>query len=124
MDFIVISLISLTSALFITIVIEAFIAFLTGVANKHDQIVILLVNVVTNSVINIILMFVKYLIPNLVIVYSVLLILEVLVVIVESLAMKKFMEQKMNFLLLSILMNVFSFIVGTGLVNQIVLLIK
>lgn len=124
MDFIVISLISLTSALFITIVIEAFIAFLTGVANKHDQIVILLVNVVTNSVINIILMFVKYLIPNLVIVYSILLILEVLVVIVESLAMKKFMEQKMNFLLLSILMNVFSFIVGTGLVNQIVLLIK
>lgn len=124
MDFIVISLISPTSALFITIVIEAFIALLTGVANKHDQIVILLVNVVTNSVINIILMFVKYLIPNLVIVYSILLILEVLVVIVESLAMKKFMEQKMNFLLLSILMNVFSFIVGTGLVNQIVLLIK
>ena len=98
--------------LFLTIIVECVIGFATGIRNKKDFLNIVLVNFVTNPVVVTIPVFfnLKYGIFERRIC---LLILEIIAVLFEGFVYKKFLLfRKINPFLLSLILNVSSFITG------------
>lgn len=108
----------LVRCLLITIVVECGIAFILGY-RKRDLLNVLLVNILTNPLLNSLVIYVnvyyglKY--RNIV-----LYILEVIVLIVEGMIYQKYLEKrKINGYLLSLILNVSSYVIGL-IINYII----
>lgn len=96
----------------LTIIIELLLALILGVRNKKDIINIILVNVITNPIVVLtpIIVYLKFggYYPRIV-----LFILEILTVLIEGLIYKKVLEyKKINWILLSLILNAASFVIG------------
>ncbi len=97
--------------LLITILLEVLLAFILGL-RKKDLLYVILVNIITNPVLNAITTFVyinyhykKWIIS--------LIIFEILAVLIEGLIYKKvLLYKKINYLFLSLILNIFSYFVG------------
>lgn len=103
---------NLILALALTVVIEIIVAILLGYRKKWELLTIVLINVITNPILNYILIvnsYFNWLSINIFIVIS----LEVIVVIVEWLLLKyTFRKDSKKLLILSVAMNATSFLVG------------
>jgi len=102
----------LIRCLLLTIIIELIIALILGIRDKKDIINIILVNVITNPIVVMsqTLLYIKF-------GYNIemigIAILEVLVVLVEGLIYKKVLNyKKINPILLSLILNTLSFLIG------------
>lgn len=97
----------------LTVLIEAVFAFIFGVRSMYGQLVVLLANVITNPLMNGILTVVSfYLSPSYY--YIFLIVLEIIVVAAEGLIYKKTeLLIKQNPFILSLLLNVCSYFIGT-----------
>lgn len=105
--------------LFLTIILELVLSLILGL-RKKDLIYVILVNVLTNPLLNSLctLVYVKYFYKGFIIS---IVILEILAFLVEGLIYKKVLNyKKINPILLSLILNLFSFIVGL-VINNIVL---
>lgn len=99
--------------LLLTIIIELGIAILLGIREKKDILNIIVINCITNPILNYIMMVVLYLTSNNLIIYSLLFLFEIIVIIIEYLFYrKKLLFKNINLLLLSIILNISSVIVG------------
>lgn len=103
--------------LLLTIIIELIIALILGVRDKKDIINVILVNVITNPIVVLtpIIVYIRF--GN---IYSriVLYILEIFTVVVEGLIYKKVLKyKKINGFLLSLILNVASFLIGEVINN-------
>ena len=106
------------TALVLTVVIEAALAFLFGVRTRYGQGIVLLVNVITNPLLNAVLTVVSfYLSPAAY--YWFLVPLEMLVVFTEGRIYKSMLQIKMNPYLLSFLLNLGSWLIGSGILKII-----
>ena len=106
-------IISFLTALSLTVLVEETIIFLLGYGNKNTFLVVALVNVITNPIANYILMInnvfsiVK---PNI----SLVITIEVLIVYIEWKILEYALpnQEKQSYLILSIMMNLASFLTG------------
>lgn len=100
--------------LILTIVIELFISLLLGVRKKIDIINIIFINCITNIILNYLINIISYfLYPNMFMIYFILVILELIIIIVEYIFYKRNLEyNKINPLILSIILNTLSFGIG------------
>lgn len=99
--------------LLLTIIIELGIALLLGIKEKNDILNIIVINCITNPILNYIMMIVEYLFSNNMIIYFLLLIYEIIVIYLEyKFYRKKLVFKKISLLLLSTLLNLFSVILG------------
>ncbi len=104
--------------LLLTIIIELLIAFILGVRDKKDIINVILVNVITNPIVVITPVIIYIYIGSTFSRIS-LYILEILTVLVEGLIYKKVLSyKKINPILLSLILNVSSFLIGE-LINML-----
>lgn len=106
-------IISLLTALIVTILIEETVVFLLGYRNKNTFLVVFLVNIITNPIANYILMInnIFHIIrPNI----SLVTILEVLIVYIEWKILEYALpnQENQSYLILSIIMNLASFLTG------------
>ena len=106
-------IISLLTALILTILIEETVVFLLGNRNKNTFLVVALVNVMTNPVANYIVMtnnIFNIIKPDI----SLVIILEVLIVYIEWKILEYILpnQEKQSYLFLSIMMNLASFLTG------------
>ncbi len=100
-------------SLLLTIIIELLLALLIGIRKNNDILNIIIINCITNPIINYIMMVIVYLFSNSAIVYLCLFFFEIIVMYVEY----KFYRNKLKFrkidpLLLSALLNFSSLILG------------
>ena len=103
---------SILVCLALTVVIEAVFAFVFGVRSMRGQLAVLLANLITNPVMNAMLTVVSfYLSPSAY--YYFLVPAELIVVAVEGLIYKKTLSVKLNPFLLSLILNVCSYALGT-----------
>ena len=106
------------TALLLTVLIEAALAFLLGVRTWYGQGIVLLVNMITNPLLNAVLTVVSfYLSPAAY--YWFLVPLELLVVFAEGRIYKSMLQIKMNPYLLSFLLNLGSWLIGSGILKII-----
>ena len=102
-----------------TIIIELLVAFLLKVKNKKDFLNIILVNILTNPLLVMLLLYINIrygLLYRNILVYP----LEIIVVIVEGLVYKKYLDyKKIKPILLALILNASSYIFGL-LINLIV----
>lgn len=105
-------IISLIISLLLTIIIEISISFIIGIKDKKDLKVVLWVNVLTNPVVVYIANCIKLLNNN--VIYNIFVfIMEVLVIIVEFVIYKKYLDYKNKSpLLISSINNIISFSLG------------
>ena len=106
------------TALALTVVIEAALAFAFGVRTKYGQLVVLLTNVITNPLLNAVMTVVSFYISPTVY-YWFLVPLELLVVFVEGRIYKSTLTLKMNPYLFSLLLNAGSCLLGMGILKII-----
>lgn len=109
-------LFKLVICLFLTIVIEAAFAFVLGIKTVRGQLIILLANVITNPLLNCALTVVSFYIDKNLFYYF-LVPLEIAVVFVEGFIYKKVLNSKLNPFLLSLILNICSYFIGTGILN-------
>ena len=105
-------ILSLIISLILTLIIELIISLLVGIRGKRNIIVVICANICTNPVVvyisNIVQLF-----NNETIYFSIILVLEILVVIVEYFIYKKYLDyNKTSKLLVSLLCNATSFEIG------------
>lgn len=106
------------TALALTVVIEAVLAFACGVRTWYGQGIVLLANVITNPLLNAVLTVVSfYISPSAF--YWFLLPLEIIIVIAEGYIFQRFLQLKMNRYLFSLLLNAGSYLIGTGILKLI-----
>ena len=102
--------------LLLTVVIEAAAAFALGVRNMQSQSAVLFANLITNPLLNCLLTIVQfYISPGAY--YYFLIPLEMIVVMVEGMIYNKFIELKMNPYLFSLILNLCSYLIGTGILK-------
>ena len=95
----------------LTVLSEVCLSILLGL-RKKDLLYVFLVNILTNPLLNAIVIYV-YINFGKSMYYIVLISLELVVVLVEGLIYKKVLSyKKINWLLLSVILNVFSFLIG------------
>lgn len=105
-------IISLIISLILTIIIESIISFIIGIRDKEDLEVVLWVNILTNPIVvyiaNCLILLNNNVAYNIVVV-----IMEILVIIVEFIVYKKYLDyKKKSPLLISSLNNIISFSLG------------
>ena len=105
---------ALLLALLITLVVEIGLAYILGVRGTYNLVGILIINVITNTLLNGIMLPIEYLLSGYTVaIYSILAVLEILVVISEFLYYKIDLEyKKIHPLLLSFILNAASFSIG------------
>ncbi len=108
-------------ALFLTIILEIIVILLFR--KKLEIRKIIGVSIIINSITNIILNLILGLINDLVLYIVLLSILEVTVLVVEGLVYSYFIKDKKVAYLLSLICNLLSFVVGTALLNIILLIV-
>ena len=96
----------------LTVIIEALAALVCGVRTRRGQFTVLLANIITNPLMNSILTAVSFLISPAAY-YWFLVPLEAAVVLAEGLIYKKTLQIKMNPFLLSLILNLCSYFLGT-----------
>ena len=106
------------TALLLTVLIEAALAFLLGVRTWYGQGIVLLVNMITNPLLNAVLTVVSFYISPAAY-YWFLVPLELLVVFAEGRIYKSMLQIKMNPYLLSFLLNLGSWLIGSGILKII-----
>ena len=102
----------LLSRLLLTIIIELIISLLIGIRNKKDILNIIVVNIMTNPIVVLIPLVIRMLTNNL---YSMifLFLLEVITLFIEGIVYKNNLcYKKINWFLLSLLLNMCSFLFG------------
>lgn len=109
---------SMVTALALTVVIEAILAFLLGVRTGRGQLIVLLANVITNPLLNAILTVVSFYISPTAY-YWFLVPLEIIVVFVEGRIYQNTLTLKMNQYLFSFLLNLGSYFIGSGILRII-----
>lgn len=105
--------------LLLTIIIELILALILGIRDKKDIINVVLVNIITNPIVVLtpIIIYLKF---GAIISRISLIILEILTVLVEGLIYKKVLKfNKINGLLLSLILNLASFLIGE-LINNFI----
>ena len=102
----------LIKTLSLTIIIELIVAIILGIKDKKDILNIILINCVTNPIINYLMLVVYYFIKNNIIIYMFIFVFESLVVICEYYYFKKYLIYNRNKLLLSFILNISSFLFG------------
>ena len=108
----------MVTALALTVVIEAILAFLLGVRTGRGQLIVLLANVITNPLLNAILTVVTFYISPAAY-YWFLIPLEIVVVFAEGRIYQTILHSKMQPYLLSFLLNVGSYFIGSGILKII-----
>ena len=106
------------TALLLTVLIEAALAFLLGVRTWYGQGIVLLVNMITNPLLNAVLTVVSFYISPAAY-YWFLVPLELLVVFTEGRIYKSMLQIKMNPYLLSFLLNLGYWLIGSGILKII-----
>ena len=97
----------------LTLIIETIVALLLKVRNKNDLLNVLIVNYITNPIINISMIIIMYFIKSNIIINSFIFIFELLVVYYEYVFYKKrFIYNRINLLLFSFILNLISFLSG------------
>lgn len=109
---------SMVTALVLTVVIEAALAFLFGVRTGRGQLIVLLANVITNPLLNAILTVVTFYISPAAYFWF-LVPLEIAVVFTEGRIYKNTLSVKMNPYLFSFLLNLGSYFIGSGILKII-----
>lgn len=104
--------------LVLTVIIECTFAFILGFRKGYDQLIILLTNVFTNPILNIILTVVNFYLPR-ECYYYFLVPLEILVVVTEGIIYKTSLQKKLNPFLLSFVLNACSYLLGTVIIKYI-----
>ena len=99
-------------AVILTVIIESFVGFIIGIRNKKDLLNVVLVNIMTNPLVNSITLFLNFyfgvLSRNIGLV-----ILEILAVISEGFVYKKYLNfKKINPYVLSLILNCSSYFIG------------
>ena len=102
----------MTRALLITIILELVIAIIIGIKDKKDLLNVVLANAITNPFVTLVPIIVNlkygYVARNIVFY-----VLEVLVVFIEGFIYKKVLKfKKLNYLLISLILNIASFGIG------------
>lgn len=106
--------------LLLTIIIELAISLILGIKEKKDINNIIIINCITNPILNIILLIIMYFISNNIIIYSLIFIFEIIVIYLEYLYYKnRIIFKNINILLFSIILNTISFM--TGLIISFIL---
>lgn len=99
-------------AVILTVIIEICASFIIGIRNKKDLLNIILVNIMTNPLVNFIVIFLNFYFG----IFSRnvgLVILEILAVIVEGFVYKKYLNfKKINPYVLSLILNCSSYFIG------------
>lgn len=104
---------NLIIALVFTIIIECIIAFLFGYKDKRSLTIILLINLLTNPVLNYFLLLLYKFKVGYYVVLEITIILEIIIIIIEwKLLFYVFEKDKRRLLVLSIVMNFVSFLSG------------
>lgn len=107
------NLIQMLWNLLLTIIIELGIALLLGIREKKDILNLIVINCITNPILNYIMMVVMYLTFNNIIMYFLFFLLEIMVIIIEYIFYRrKLIFEKLNLLLLSTILNISSVILG------------
>lgn len=102
----------------LTVVIEAAFAFIFSVRTARGQLIVFLANTITNPLLNCIITVVTFFIsPSLY--YYLIAPLEILVVIVEGIIYSKTLSVKINPFLLSLILNICSYFIGSGILEII-----
>lgn len=102
----------LIGSLLLTLLIEGLIAYVMGVKKDYDQTALAAINVMTNLIINLIVLLVGSTTKNYYLTHSLLLTFEIAVIFVEYLLFKKYISADINKLKLSTILNVSSFSIG------------
>lgn len=123
MEIVINILIQMLCNLSLTIIIELGIALLLGIKEKKDILNLIVINCITNPILNYIMMVVVYLTSNNVIIYFLFFLFEIMVIDLEyRFYKKKLVFKKISLLLLSIMLNISSLILG--LIISVIFLIK
>lgn len=101
----------------LTVIIEAVFAFILGVRTVRGQLTAFFANTVTNPLLNGILTVVSFYYGKYY--YLFLIFLEISVIIAEGLIFNKILKLKINGFLLSLLLNIASYALGTAILNFI-----
>ena len=113
MEIVINILIQMLCNLSLTIIIELGIALLLGIKEKKDILNLIVINCITNPILNYIMMVVVYLTSNNVIIYFLFFLFEIMVIDLEYRFYKKMLVfKKISLLLLSIMLNISSLILG------------
>ncbi len=97
----------------LTIIIELGIALLLGIKEKSDIFNLIVINCITNPILNYIMMIVTYLTSNNIIIYFLFSLFEVVVIYLEyRFYRKKILFKKLDLLVLSTVLNISSIILG------------
>lgn len=105
-------------ALLVTIIIECLCAWIIGIRDKHNQKIIICANLVTNPLVVSLGAAIRYFVGN-VLFYPLTIALEMVAVVVEAVVYKKYTTIKRNPYLVSILLNLASYIIGE-IINKII----
>lgn len=106
------------TCLFLTIIIEAIVAFVINVRTRRGQLIVLLTNIITNPIMNSILLIVSFYLTERYY-YAFLIPLEIAVVIIEALIFRRNISTKINPFLFSLILNASSYFIGTFIVKFI-----
>ena len=99
--------------LLLTIIIEIAIALILKVRNRKDIINIIIINCITNPIVNYFMLIVSYLISNNIIIYTLLIVFELLVIYSEYKYYKnRLIYKKINPIFLSFIFNIISVSLG------------
>ena len=113
MEIVINILIQMLCNLSLTIIIELGIALLLRIKEKKDILNLIVINCITNPILNYIMMVVVYLTSNNVIIYFLFFLFEIMVIDLEyRFYKKKLVFKKISLLLLSIMLNISSLILG------------
>ena len=109
------SLLIILKPLLMTILIETIVAYLLKIKDKDELLNIALINIITNSILTLIIQAYVYYLGfdhiN-ILKYIIIPILEIVIVYVESILFKKYLKEDRNYLKISFILNMSSFVGG------------
>ena len=109
------SLLIILKPLIATIIIESIVAYLLKIRNKDELINIALINIITNTILTLIIQIYVYYFGfdtiN-ILKFIIIPILEIIIIIIESKLFKKYLKEDRNYLKISFILNMSSFIGG------------
>lgn len=104
-------LLQMVRPLLVTILLEGIAAWIWGYRRKREQFQILLVNVITNPIVNVASIFLNLYCPIPVVLKGILL-LELLVILAEALLFRYFLDECRHPVLMAVFLNAVSYYVG------------
>ena len=103
----------LLKPLLLTIIIESIVSYVLGMRNKKDYLLLILINIITNISINLLnYLSIYYLINNILRIFLIYIVCEIIVVLVEYRFYKYYLIEDMDCFRLSLFTNLFSLLGG------------